>query len=155
MASINFDSVLESLGAEGRYQTVLYYLLCIPATIPAAFLAFNQVFLSATPGHWCQIPQLANLTIENRKALAIPFDGTKYSSCTMYHVDYNQILPETILAGIWPANTSLSQPVVDSTWPVVNCLYGWEYDKTQYDATLVTEVSLFFITTDTYFWKIP
>ncbi|XP_032788170.2 organic cation transporter 1 isoform X1 [Daphnia magna] len=142
MASINFDSVLESLGAEGRYQTVLYYLLCIPATIPAAFLAFNQVFLSATPGHWCQIPQLANLTIENRKALAIPFDGTKYSSCTMYHVDYNQILPETILAGIWPANTSLSQPVVDSTWPVVNCLYGWEYDKTQYDATLVTELNL-------------
>ncbi len=79
MASIDFDSVLEYLGAEGRYQTVLYYLLCIPATVPAAFLAFNQVFLSATPGHWCKIPDLANLTLEHRKSLGIPFDGTKYS----------------------------------------------------------------------------
>lgn len=142
MASIDFDSVLEYLGAEGRYQTVLYYLLCIPATVPAAFLAFNQVFLSATPGHWCQIPELANLTVDYRKSLGIPHDGTKYSSCSMYHVDFSQVLPEVILAGNWPSNTTLPLlPVANSAWPVTNCLHGWEYDKTQYDATLVTEVS--------------
>ena len=143
MASIDFDSVLEYLGAEGRYQTVLYYLLCIPATVPAAFLAFNQVFLSATPGHWCQIPALANLTLEHRKALGIPFDGTKYSACSMYHVDYTQILPEAILTGNWPSNKTLPLPAADTEWPVTSCLHGWEYDKTQYDATLVTEVSSF------------
>jgi len=43
MSDIDFDAVLDVLGAEGRYQTVLYYLLCIPATVPAAFVAFNQV----------------------------------------------------------------------------------------------------------------
>ncbi|XP_046641550.1 organic cation transporter 1-like [Daphnia pulicaria] len=143
MASIDFDSVLEYLGAEGRYQTVLYYLLCIPATVPAAFLAFNQVFLSATPGHWCQIPELANLTVDYRKSLGIPHDGTKYSSCSMYHVDFSQVLPEVILAGNWPSNTTLPLlPVANSAWPVTNCLHGWEYDKTQYDATLVTELNL-------------
>lgn len=142
MASIDFDSVLDYLGAEGRYQTVLYYLLCIPATVPAAFLAFNQVFMSATPSHWCQIPELANLTVEDRKALGVPFDGKKYSECTMYHnVDYSQILPEGILNGNWSSDiNSLSFPTADSTWPITKCLYGWEYDKAQYDATLVTEV---------------
>ena len=43
MSAINFDDVLDVLGAEGRYQTVLYYLLCIPAAVPAAFIAFVQV----------------------------------------------------------------------------------------------------------------
>ena len=42
MASIDFDSVLDFVGAEGRYQTVLYYLLCIPATVPAAFLGKSR-----------------------------------------------------------------------------------------------------------------
>ncbi len=60
----------------------------------------------------------------------------------MYHVDYSQILPEMILSGNWPSNKPLSSPVADSKWPITSCLYGWEYDKTQYDATLVTEVSL-------------
>ena len=143
MASIDFDSVLDYLGAEGRYQTVLYYLLCIPATVPAAFLAFNQVFLSATPVHWCRIPELENLTVDHRKSMGIPYDGTKYSSCSMYHVDYSQVLSEVILAGNWPSNMTfpLEPAVADSTWPVTNCLHGWDYDKTQYDATLVTEVS--------------
>lgn len=140
MASIDFDSVLEYLGAEGRYQTVLYYLLCIPATIPAAFLAFNQVFLSATPSHWCHIPDLANLTEENRKALGIPFDGTKFSECTMYHVDYSKIIPENILNGNWTIDKASILSLVNSTWPITECMYGWEYDKSQYDATLVTEV---------------
>ena len=131
MATIDFDYVLDYLGAEGRYQTVLYYLLCIPATIPAAFLAFNQVFMSATPNHWCRIPELANLTVEHRKSLGIPFDGKKYSECTMYDINYNRI------------GQSDDPPVADKTWPIVQCLHGWEYDQSQYDSTLVTEVFIF------------
>lgn len=70
-------------------------MMCIPATLPAAFLAFNQawrtlrkyqsvevshgviqsqVFLSAEPDHWCSVPELmsANLTLDHIKALSIP-----------------------------------------------------------------------------------
>lgn len=43
MSSIDFDEVLLHVGEKGRYQNLMYYLLCIPATLPAAFLAFSQV----------------------------------------------------------------------------------------------------------------
>jgi hypothetical protein len=52
--SVDFDAILPHVGEMGRYQICLYLLMCIPATLPAAFLAFNQVFLSATPTHWCR-----------------------------------------------------------------------------------------------------
>lgn len=55
MASVDFDEVLSHVGERGRYQLVLYYLLCVPATLPAAFLAFSQIFVSATPDHWCRL----------------------------------------------------------------------------------------------------
>ena len=56
--SVDFDAILAHVGEMGRYQLALYLLMCIPATLPAAFLAFNQVFLSATPSHWCKIDHL-------------------------------------------------------------------------------------------------
>lgn len=133
MSDIDFDAVLDVLGAEGRYQTVLYYLLCIPATVPAAFVAFNQVFLSATPDHWCAVDTLSNLTVEQRKDLAIPKIDGKFSKCTMYQVDYTQELIDD-LDDVIATNRSL--------WPTGPCLNGWEYDSTQYDSTLVTEMSL-------------
>ena len=36
--------VLKHLGEMGPYQRTLYLMLCIPACLPAAFLAFNQVY---------------------------------------------------------------------------------------------------------------
>lgn len=39
---IDFDSILPQIGEFGIYQKVFYLLMCIP-TMPAAFLAFNQV----------------------------------------------------------------------------------------------------------------
>ena len=72
--SVDFDALLPSIGEMGRYQLGLYLLMCIPATLPAAFLAFNQVFLSAVPQHWCTVPTLVatDLTVEHIKRLSIP-----------------------------------------------------------------------------------
>ena len=58
IVSVDFDAILPYVGEMGRYQLALYLLMCIPAPLPAAFLAFNQVFLSATPTHWCKEPHL-------------------------------------------------------------------------------------------------
>ncbi len=46
---VDFDELLPHIGEFGRYQITFYLLMCVP-TMPAAFLAFNQVFLSAEPG---------------------------------------------------------------------------------------------------------
>lgn len=166
MSSIDFDEVLVHVGEKGRYQNIMYYLLCIPATLPAAFLAFSQVFVSASPEHWCRIPELDNMTdlmsLEERKALSLPYtvksDGRRiYSKCHMYDVNYTEII-NSWLEGTNLSNTTdslslttspsfdspstRSPPVSSPDWPVINCRYGWNYDTRDYDSTLVTELDL-------------
>ncbi|KAL6437756.1 hypothetical protein ACFW04_004254 [Cataglyphis niger] len=52
MSSIDFDEVLVHVGEKGRYQNIMYYLLCIPATLPAVFLAFSQLDLVCDNSWW-------------------------------------------------------------------------------------------------------
>lgn len=167
MSSIDFDEVLVHVGEKGRYQNIMYYLLCIPATLPAAFLAFSQVFVSASPEHWCRIPELENLTdlmsLEERKALSLPYsvrpDGRRvYSKCHMYDVNYTEII-DSWLEGANLSNTTdspslttspsfdspstrLPSPISSPDWPIIECRYGWNYDTRDYDSTLVTELDL-------------
>ncbi|XP_012220932.1 organic cation transporter 1-like isoform X2 [Linepithema humile] len=159
MSSIDFDEVLVHVGEKGRYQNIMYYLLCIPATLPAAFLAFSQVFVSASPEHWCRIPELENLTdlmsLEQRKALSLPYsvkpDGRRvYSKCQMYDVNYTAIIESWLQrADLHNATDSPSSfhpsrplPVSSPDWPISKCRYGWNYDTRDYDSTLVTELDL-------------
>ncbi|XP_008549084.1 organic cation transporter protein [Microplitis demolitor] len=156
MSSIDFDEVLVHVGEKGRYQNIMYYLLCIPATLPAAFLAFSQVFVSASPDHWCRIPELENITsfmtLDERKALSLPYtvrsDGRRqYSRCFMYDVNYTSIIEEWLHQVNYLANDGISTakfptPVSSVDWPITKCLYGWNYDRRDYDSTLVTELDL-------------
>ncbi|XP_076629444.1 organic cation transporter 1 [Colletes latitarsis] len=161
MSSIDFDEVLVHVGEKGKYQNIMYYLLCIPATLPAAFLAFSQVFVSASPDHWCRVPELENLTelmtLQERKTLSVPYveksDGKqKYSKCTMYDVNYTAIIESWLGHGILENATDgaeyrsrdrlPSPPVANPDWPVTKCQHGWIYDNRDYDSTLVTELDL-------------
>lgn len=109
--------------------------------------------MSASPEHWCRIPELENLTdlmtLEERKALSLPYveksDGKvkKYEKCKMYDVNYTAIVES------WLGNASREEdearlpppPVADPDWPVTKCRHGWIYDNRDYDSTLVTEVN--------------
>ena len=126
-----------------QIQMVLYLLMCIPATLPAAFLAFNQVFLSATPDHWCHVNELANssLSLEAQKNLSIPLrplpqgvSAVVYEHCVQYNVNFTKIFEEN--NNQWP-----SEP--DPDWPKKPCSEGWDYDLSEYKDTLVTEVRVF------------
>ena len=117
--------------------------MCIPATLPAAFLAFNQVFLSATPDHWCHVNELANssLSLEAQKNLSIPLrplpqgvSAVVYEHCVQYNVNFTKIFEENNHQ--WP-----SEP--DPDWPKKPCSEGWDYDLSEYKDTLVTEVRVF------------
>ncbi|XP_033305104.1 organic cation transporter 1-like isoform X2 [Bombus bifarius] len=165
MSSIDFDEVLVHVGEKGKYQNIMYYLLCISATLPAAFLAFSQVFVSASPEHWCRIPELENLTdlmtLEERKALSLPYveksEGKvkKYSKCKMYDVNYTAIVESWLERAVLEnatkeegeepvrSRTGLPPPPVGNPdWPVTKCRHGWIYDTRDYDSTLVTELDL-------------
>lgn len=143
--SVDFDAILLRIGAMGRYQLALYLLMCIPATLPAAFLSFGQVFLSAEPDHWCKVAalmeyreQYGNLSIRHIKRLSIPTRENLpdvYEKCYVYDVNYTDLYVNNGWA--WPDSP-------DPTWKVSPCREGWVYDRREYKNTLVTEVCVAF-----------
>lgn len=69
------DELLPIIGEFGRYQKLLLFLICLPACIPCGFCAFNQLFMTDVPeDFWCAIPELHNLTVDQRKEIGIPFE---------------------------------------------------------------------------------
>lgn len=72
--SMDFDDLLPHVGEFGRYQKLLIFLICLPACIPCGFHAFNQLFMSPVPPHWCRVPELeeAGLTPLQARNISIP-----------------------------------------------------------------------------------
>ena len=121
----DFDDFLPVIGANGVYQRGLFISMCLPASLPAAFLAFSQVFLSYTPDHWCRIPELTGLPPKRVKDLAIPDKNLgSHDKCRQYDADFT-------------SGRKLSN---NRSWSVTKCRFGWDYDKSDFQSTLVTEV---------------
>lgn len=123
--ALDFDSVLADVGDFGPYQYVMYFLICIPASVPSAWNAFNQVFVAAVPDHWCRVPEVNGSSVDERKNYSIPLDGDdRFSQCYQYDLNY-----------------SASAGYDDDRYShIVPCKHGWEFDRTTYDSTIVTEV---------------
>lgn len=64
--AFEFDDLLPHIGEFGIYQKILF-LLMIPFAFFVAWVYFSQIFITLIPEqHWCSVPELANLTIEER-----------------------------------------------------------------------------------------
>ncbi|XP_035917129.1 organic cation transporter protein [Anopheles stephensi] len=130
---VDFDDLLPHVGEFGRYQKILF-LLMIPFAFFVAFVYFSQIFITLVPEeHWCYVPELQHLSVEERRALAIPVDepfgsgldpgvgdGSEpisYSKCTMYAVNFTEVLANNIRKA-------------DPSWPTQPCRNGWEYNFT-------------------------
>ncbi|KAG6454670.1 organic cation transporter protein [Manduca sexta] len=115
----DFDDLLPHVGEFGLYQKILF-LLMIPFAFFVAFVYFSQIFMTIAPEqHWCWVPELANLTVEERRALAIPpkTDGPfPHDRCRMYSAD-------------WAAALAQGRTTPDDEWPIVPCTNGWEYNR--------------------------
>ena len=126
--------------------------MCIPATLPAAFLAFNQVFLSATPDHWCNVTELSNSGLSDRriKNLAIPRvnmgvgreNFIVHEKCLQFDVNFTEVYINN--SETWPKDP-VNILELQKNWKKVPCKHGWIYDRSEYKDTLVTEVRLVFI----------
>ncbi|XP_066144078.1 carcinine transporter [Euwallacea fornicatus] len=126
---MDLDDVLPQIGEFGKYQKQMLWLICLPACFPCGFCAFNQLFMTDTPEHWCLVPQLANLTTDHRKNLSIPRINGTFSSCLRYSVNYTEdfeYLDETN----------------QTFWPVESCKDGFEYDTTTVHSSVVIDFDL-------------
>ena len=69
----DFDDILTYVGGWGRFQ----YMITIVNFLFNIFLGYvylSPILTVYTPPHFCNIPQLANLSVEARRRAAIPAD---------------------------------------------------------------------------------
>ncbi|XP_055328794.1 beta-alanine transporter-like [Paramacrobiotus metropolitanus] len=131
---MDFDDILEKVGSFGKYQKLILYLVLFPATLPCGFFAFNQLLMSGMPrNYWCRLP-VENLTQEEIFRLlpnsTDPDSRTPNDKCQMYNVNYTD---PTLL---------LQLPGILSNATTIPCTNGWEYDRTDWESTIVTEWDL-------------
>lgn len=63
---MDFDDLLPHVGEFGTYQRILFVLM-IPFAFFVAWVYFSQIFITLVPEqHWCRVPELENLTVEER-----------------------------------------------------------------------------------------
>ncbi|XP_045766958.1 carcinine transporter [Maniola jurtina] len=130
---IDLDDVLPKIGEFGVYQKCLLWFVCLPACLPCGFCAFNQLFMTDTPDHWCKVPELYNMSEDNRKMISIPRkedDNTTFENCVRYSVDWSALLNTGKLIQL------------NESWPVEPCLDGYEYDKTEVKSSVVIDFDL-------------
>ncbi|XP_045511231.1 carcinine transporter isoform X1 [Colias croceus] len=130
---IDLDDLLPKIGEFGIYQKCLLWFVCLPACLPCGFCAFNQLFMTDTPDHWCLVPELKNFSQEERKLMSIPkkVEGNNtFENCFRYAVNWSDIL-ET------------NGPIqINESWPVEPCFDGYEYDTSEIISSVVIDFDL-------------
>uniref|UniRef100_A0A7I4XUY6 MFS domain-containing protein n=1 Tax=Haemonchus contortus TaxID=6289 RepID=A0A7I4XUY6_HAECO len=123
---IDFDYVLSRVGDFGPYQIVFFFLICLPASLPSAFSAFNQPFVVGSPPHQCRLPS-------GRDDLKPQDADMELSKC----FQYNQTQVD-----FYRSFTSLPIQSYSDEISLVPCQSGWQFDNSTYTDSLVTEFNL-------------
>lgn len=129
---MDLDDLLPQVGEFGKYQKLMLWLVCLPACFPCGFCAFNQLFMAEVPPHWCEVPELVNVTEDVKKELAIPKHNGSYSSCERYAVNWKEILDGNggLFDGLLP----------NASWPREACLDGYKFEVTEITSSIVIDV---------------
>ncbi|XP_045766774.1 beta-alanine transporter [Maniola jurtina] len=134
---MDFDAILEDVGEFGRYQKLVIYFILLPAVIPCGFHAYAQLFMAADVQHWCRVPELEALEDpELARNISIPLElkneQLEYSSCTMYNLNYTDIV----------SNYPNIEDNQDKQVETIPCSDGWVYEMNTYKNTVVIEWNL-------------
>eukprot|EP00079_Xenopus_tropicalis_P033729 XP_017947500.1 PREDICTED: solute carrier family 22 member 4 isoform X2 [Xenopus tropicalis] len=125
----DYDEATSFLGEWGRYQFMIFFLLSA-SIIPNGFNGMSVMFLAGIPEHRCHIPESANLSAAWRNA-SIPRQDGQDSQCRRYRLG---TLTNYSALGLLPGRdvdvTGIEQEP---------CLDGWNYSKSLYLSTIVTE----------------
>ena len=88
----DFDDVLTHVGGWGPFQYMITAIF-FPFNIFLGYVYLSPILVLHTPPHWCRVSGLENLTIEQRKELAIPKDPEgSFSQCSQYAVNWEKVV---------------------------------------------------------------
>ncbi|VDM91375.1 unnamed protein product [Litomosoides sigmodontis] len=133
MEVMDFDSLLAEIGDFGPFQIALFFVICLPASLPSAFSAFNQPFVVGQPDHRCRMPK-------GREDLAPvdEFATSEEMSCRQY----NATEIDLFLNSTNKKNLADGDRKYLKNFSLIPCQIGWIYDNSVYIDTLVTEFDL-------------
>lgn len=134
---MGFEELLDKVGGFGPFQLRNLVLMALPRVLlPMHFLL--PIFMAAVPTHHCALPDApANLSHQDlwlETHLPRETDGS-FSSCLRFAQP--QPLPNTTLG---TEAHSLGEPEREAS--TVPCSQGWEYDRSEFSSTIVTEVPM-------------
>jgi len=145
--NLDLDKLLSGhIGEFGRYQKLIYLLVCLPSIFTAIF-SLGSVFTAATPLHRCQVPHCDNSPVlqnyedafdEGYAAFTIPRKDGIWDGCRMFKAKDND-----------------SSAICLKTEFSPNVTVGCEkhlFSEHYYTSTLVTEFNLICGNDE---WKIP
>ena len=69
----DFDDVLQYVGGWGRFQYKVT-MVNLLFNMFLGYVYYSPILTVFTPPHWCRVPQLANLSQDLRRLIAIPRD---------------------------------------------------------------------------------
>ncbi|XP_032592486.1 carcinine transporter isoform X2 [Drosophila grimshawi] len=106
----------------------------------------SLLFMADTPDdYWCRVPDLFHMDLEQRKYLSIPKelenDELVYSKCYTYGVNWTQLL-ESVDNIVDSAGNDVTTLEPNSSWPLIKCSQGWEYNTTSVWSSIVIDFDL-------------
>ncbi len=116
---MELDHALRYLGNFGRYQILLFILLCINVGVFTALQLMGMVFVSYTPKpFYCTPPE--GFSVNETVPVILEDQGEEsYDSCHMYIVEDDEIIIEN----------------------VTGCQHGWDFETVHGEQSIVTDVS--------------
>ncbi|KAJ8266152.1 hypothetical protein GJAV_G00126530 [Gymnothorax javanicus] len=139
---MGFSDILDQIGGVGLFQIIQVALLSIPGLLMASQNLLNN-FTAGIPNHHCYIPNSTSrafdhnvsvLEVSSREIVRayIPMEeGSKLSKCTRFTEAQWHLI-----------NSSMSARVNFTEAETETCRDGWTYDRTEFDATIVSEWDL-------------
>ncbi|XP_058058276.1 beta-alanine transporter-like [Anopheles bellator] len=133
-AEASFDEMLAQAGDDGRFQR-RYNLLFNFGAVCFASMTYMSIILALNkPPHNCHVPGMERYNItdaEYWKNLTLPRESDNrgmlgFSKCQMYNV----------------SEEHLQRPYAEWSFQesdIIDCAHGYEYDRTYYDRTPITE----------------
>ncbi|NXA29310.1 S226A protein, partial [Ibidorhyncha struthersii] len=129
-----FGAVLEQVGGLGRFQVLQTALLAVPILLMASHNLL-QNFTAAVPPHRCRVPGLDATLGSSNGTLGPASDTLGWPNGTLGP-------PDATLGSCRRYVTSSPTNGTTSPRPTEPCHDGWDYDRSIYVATIVTEWDL-------------